>query len=219
MKFFLDSANLAEIREAETMGILDGVTTNPSLVAKEPIESFESHVREICRIVDGPVSAEVTATTYEEIMVEARHLKALADNVVVKIPMIRDGVKAIKTCMEEGIQTNCTLVFSANQALIAAKAGASYVSPFIGRLDDAGHDGMDVIREIVTIFDNFGFDTEVLVASIRHPLHVAQAAMAGGDIATVPFKVFDQLIKHPLTDVGLARFLSDWKKVESRVEV
>jgi transaldolase len=219
MKFFLDSANLAEIREAEAMGILDGVTTNPSLVAKEPIDTFESHVAEICRIVDGPVSAEVTATEYELIMREARHLAGIAENVVVKIPMIRDGVKAIKTCMEEGIRTNCTLVFSANQALIAAKAGATYVSPFIGRLDDAGHDGMDVIREIVTIFDNFGFDTEVLVASIRHPLHVVQAAIAGGDVATVPFKVFDQLIQHPLTDKGLERFLSDWKKVESRVQV
>lgn len=219
MKFFLDSANLAEIREAAAMGILDGVTTNPSLVAKEPIDTFEAHIREICRIVDGPVSAEVTATSYDEMMGEARHLAAIAENVVVKIPMIKEGVKAIKTCMEEGIRTNCTLVFSANQALIAAKAGATYVSPFIGRLDDAGHDGMEVIREIVAIFDNFGFDTEVLVASIRHPLHVVQAALAGGDVATVPFKVFDQLIQHPLTDVGLERFLSDWKKLGSSVRV
>jgi transaldolase len=216
MKFFLDTANLAEIREGQAMGILDGVTTNPSLVAKEKVRSFHAHVQAICEIVSGPVSAEVTATDYDGIMKEARELSQLAPNVVVKIPMIANGVKAIRTCFEEGIRTNCTLVFSTNQALVAAKAGATMVSPFIGRLDDVGQDGMALIREMVTVFDNFGFDTEVLVASIRHPLHVTQAALAGGDIATMPFKTFEQLISHPLTDLGLARFLSDWEKLSGR---
>jgi len=216
MKFFLDTANLAEIRDGQAMGILDGVTTNPSLVAKEKVRSFHAHVQAICEIVPGPVSAEVTATEYEGIMKEARVLAALAPNVVVKIPMIAEGVKAIRSCFEENIRTNCTLVFSTNQALVAAKAGATMVSPFIGRLDDVGQDGMALIREIVTVFDNYGFDTEVLVASIRHPLHVTQAALAGGDIATMPWKTFSQLIAHPLTDLGLARFLSDWEKVSGR---
>jgi transaldolase len=216
MKFFLDTASLTEIRDAQAMGILDGVTTNPSLVSKESIESFEAHIRTICEIVEGPVSAEVTATDYEGIMREARHLSSIAENVVVKIPMIPEGVKAIRSCFQDGIRTNCTLVFSTNQALVAAKAGATFVSPFIGRLDDVGHTGMDVIREMVSAFDNYGFDTEVLVASIRHPLHVTEAALAGADIATMPHRVFTQLMSHPLTDVGLARFLSDWEKVKSK---
>ena len=217
MKFFLDTANLEEIRECQAQGILDGVTTNPSLVAKEGIDSFDAHVVSICEICDGPVSAEVTSTDVDGMMVEARRLTALAENVIVKIPMIPEGVKALKLCAEAGIRTNCTLIFSTNQALVAAKAGASYVSPFIGRLDDAGATGMDLIREIVTVFDNFGFDTEVLVASVRHPLHVTEAALAGGDVATMPFKVFQQLMKHPLTDIGLARFLEDWNKTQVKV--
>jgi transaldolase len=215
VKFFLDTANLDEIKHAQSMGILDGVTTNPSLIARESISSFEGHIQAICEVVEGPVSAEVTATDYDGIMKEARHLAPLAPNVTVKIPMIADGVRALKTCSEEGIATNCTLIFSANQALVAAKAGATMVSPFIGRLDDGGHEGMNVIREIVAIFDNFGFDTEVLVASIRSPLHVTEAAIAGGDIATMPAKVFEQLIRHPLTDVGLEKFLADWEQVKS----
>ncbi len=215
MKFFLDTANLNEIREAQSMGILDGVTTNPSLIAKESISSFHSHIQAICEIVDGPVSAEVTATEYDAMMTEARTLAALAGNVVVKLPMIEAGVKALTTCTSEGIRTNCTLVFSTNQALVAAKAGASMVSPFIGRLDDTGHDGMELIREIVAVFENYAFDTEVLVASIRHPMHVTEAALAGGDIGTMPFKTFQQLIKHPLTDIGLERFLADWEKVKA----
>lgn len=216
MKFFLDTANLGEIREAQALGILDGVTTNPSLIAKEEIQSFHTHIQAICEVVDGPVSAEVTATDYDGIMREAHELSKLAENVTVKVPMIPDGVKAIRTCAEEGIPTNCTLVFSLNQALIAAKAGATMVSPFIGRLDDLGHEGMEVIRQIVAMFDNYGFDTEVLVASIRHPLHVTDAALAGGDIATMPFKTFQALMKHPLTDLGLERFLKDWEKVQPK---
>jgi transaldolase len=214
MKFFLDTANLQEIREAQALGILDGVTTNPSLIAKEAIQSFHAHIQAICEVVDGPVSAEVTATDYDGIMREAHALSELAENVTVKIPMIPEGVKAIRTCTEEGIPTNCTLVFSTNQALVAAKAGASMVSPFIGRLDDLGHEGMEVIRQIVSTFDNYGFDTEVLVASIRHPLHVTEAALAGGDIATMPWKIFRQLMSHPLTDAGLERFLADWETVK-----
>lgn len=211
----MDSADLDEIRDIQAQGILDGVTTNPSLVAKESIPSFEKHIVGICEICDGPVSAEVTATDLDGIMSEARRLAALAENVVVKIPMIPEGVKAIRLCAEAGIKTNCTLIFSTNQALVAAKAGATFVSPFIGRLDDVGQTGMDVIREIVTVFDNFGFDTEVLVASIRHPLHVTEAALAGGDVATMPYTVFQQLMKHPLTDIGLARFLADWEKART----
>jgi len=216
MKFFLDTANLDEIKEGQALGILDGVTTNPSLIAKESIRSFEEHIQAICGIVDGPVSAEVTAVDFAGIMKEARHLSQLAPNVTVKIPMIPEGVKALRQCVEEGIRTNCTLVFSTNQAIVAAKAGATFVSPFIGRLDDVGHTGMDAIREIATVFDNYGFDTEILVASVRHPLHVTEAALSGGDIVTMPFTVFSQLMKHPLTDIGLERFLRDWQKVKGR---
>ncbi len=216
MKFFLDTANLSEIRTAQAMGVLDGVTTNPTLVSRESFDSFHKLVKEICAVVDGPVSAEVTATDFDGILAEARVLSALAPNVVIKIPMIPEGVSAMRACFQEGIRVNCTLVFSANQALVAAKAGATFVSPFIGRLDDVGENGMELIREIVTIYDNYGFDTEVLVASVRHPMHVTEAALLGADIITMPFKVFQQLTKHPLTDVGLARFLKDWETVRSR---
>ncbi len=218
MKFFLDTANLTEIRTAQEMGILDGVTTNPTLVSRESFESFHSLVHEICEVVDGPVSAEVTATDFEGMMSEARTLAALAENVVIKVPMIPEGVKAIRACFNEGIRTNCTLVFSANQALIAAKAGATLVSPFIGRLDDVGEIGMDLIRQIVMIYDNYGFDTEVLVASVRHPAHVTESALAGADVVTMPFGVFQKLTKHPLTDIGLASFLKDWEKVTNGKE-
>jgi transaldolase len=218
MKFFIDTANVDEIREASAMGILDGVTTNPSLVSKEGRE-FEEVLREIVEIVRGPVSAEVTGTDYDTIMREARHLAGFADNIVVKIPIIRDGLKAIKTCAAEGIRVNTTLCFSANQALLAAKAGAAYISPFLGRLDDVGATGMDLIREIRAIYDNYDFETELLAASIRSPLHVTQAALAGADVATMPFKVLQQLIQHPLTDVGLEKFLADWEKVKNLQKV
>ena len=213
MKLFIDTANVEEIREAHAMGILDGVTTNPSLVAREGRE-FDEVLKEIVEIVDGPVSAEVTATDYDTIMKEARYYANFHKNVVVKIPIISEGLKAIKTCAEEGIRVNTTLCFSANQALLAAKAGAYIISPFLGRLDDVGATGMDVIREIRTIYDNYGFSTQILSASIRSPLHVTEAALAGSDIATMPFSVIQQLIKHPLTDVGLAKFLADWEKMK-----
>jgi len=211
MKLFVDTANVGEIREAASLGILDGVTTNPSLVAKEKRE-FKELIKEICSIVDGPVSAEVVATDYQGILSEARNLVKIHDNVVVKIPLIKEGLKAVKSLKAEGIRANVTLCFSATQALLAAKAGAYFISPFIGRLDDISHTGMDLIREIVTIYRNYDMKTEVLVASIRHPLHVLEAAKIGADIASMPFKVFEQLVKHPLTDIGLKRFLEDWKK-------
>lgn len=210
MKFFLDSANIDQIRAAHDMGLLDGVTTNPSLVAKEG-EKFESLIGRICEITAGPVSAEVVATESKAMLVEARKLRTIADNVVVKLPTIPEGLKALCVCREEGIPVNMTLCFQANQALCVAKAGASFCSPFIGRLDDVGEDGMALIRDIRLIYDNYGFDTEILAASIRHPLHVVQAALAGADVATMPASVFNQLLKHPLTDVGLERFLADWK--------
>lgn len=214
MKFFLDTANLDELRKGAALGMVDGVTTNPSLVAKEK-RDFHSLVREICEIVRGPVSAEVVATDFEGMMREGRVLAKIAENVVVKIPMTLDGLRAVRALEGEGIHVNCTLCFSANQCLLAAKAGASYVSPFIGRLDDAGHEGMDVIAQSVQIFRNYDFETQIIVASVRHPLHVVQAASIGAPIATIPYKVFEALHQHPLTELGLAKFLADWEKVKT----
>jgi transaldolase len=213
MQFFLDTANLDQIKEAVSWGIIDGVTTNPSLVSKENMK-FEELVKEICRTVPGPVSVESVSTKAEEIIVEARELAALADNVVVKIPICLEGLKAIKALSNEGIDVNTTLIFSPSQALLAAKAGARYVSPFIGRLDDISHDGLDLVDQILTIYNNYGIGTEVIVASIRHPLHVVEAALMGADIATMPFSSLEKLVKHPLTDIGMEKFLSDWKKVK-----
>ncbi len=215
MKFFIDTADLDEIREANDLGVLDGVTTNPSLMKKAGGADFHAHIRKICEIVDGDVSAEVTATDFEGIMAEAHTLARIHDNVVVKVPLIREGIKAIKALTAEGIRTNCTLCFSPTQALIAAKAGATYISPFIGRLDDISHDGMELIAQIVQIYENYGFETQVLAASIRHPLHVVDAALAGADVATIPFGVIEKLLHHPLTDSGLERFLADWKQYEA----
>lgn len=219
MKFFIDTANLAEIREAQDMGILDGVTTNPSLMAKEGITGKDNvmrHYKQICEIVEGDVSAEVLATTFDEIIREGEELAELDENIVVKVPMIRDGVKAIKYFSEKGIRTNCTLVFSAGQALLAAKAGASYVSPFIGRLDDVSTDGVALIEQIVTIYRNYGYTTEVLAASIRHPMHIIQCAEVGADVMTGPLSAIKALLNHPLTDIGLAKFLDDNKKAASK---
>ena len=212
MKFFIDTANIDEIREAESLGILDGVTTNPSLVAKEGRDFIEL-LKEITQIVDGPISAEVVSTDYDGILREAHDLAKLHENIVIKVPLIKEGLKAVKTLSEEGIKTNVTLCFSPSQALLAAKAGATYISPFVGRLDDVSNDGMEIVSEIVQIYDNYGFDTQVLVASIRHPMHLVEAALMGADVATMPFNVIDKLFKHPLTDVGLEKFLSDWKKL------
>ncbi|MEX2090104.1 MAG: fructose-6-phosphate aldolase [Bacteroidota bacterium] len=211
MKFFIDTANIGEIKEAARMGVLDGVTTNPSLVAKEA-KDFRKLLEEICAIVDGPISAEVVSTNFDGIMKEGRDLSKVHKNIVVKVPLIKEGLMAVKALKAEGIRTNVTLCFSPNQALLAAKAGASFISPFIGRLDDISHNGMELIRQIVTIYRNYAFETEVLVASVRHPLHVVEAAMIGAHICTMPFKVIDQLIKHPLTDIGLEKFLADWHK-------
>ena len=213
VKFFIDTASVKEIREAAAMGLLDGVTTNPSLAFKEN-RDFMEVLGEIVQAVDGPISAEVTAVDYDGIMKEAHTLAAFHRNIVVKIPIIAEGLKAIKTCASEGIRVNVTLCFSANQALLAAKVGAAYISPFLGRLDDVGETGMDLIRQIRAIYDNYGFATEILAASIRSPLHVTEAALAGADVATMPFSVIQQLIKHPLTDVGLQRFLADWDKLQ-----
>lgn len=215
MKFFIDTANLNEIQEAYDMGVLDGVTTNPSLMAKEGIrgqENIKKHYKAICDIVDNNVSAEVIATDFNTILKEAEELVAIDDKIVVKVPMIKDGVKAIKYLSEQGVRTNCTLVFSAGQAILAAKAGASYVSPFLGRLDDVGHDGMSLIEQIVQIYDNYGYETEVLAASIRHTMHLIQCAEIGADVVTCPLSVITGLLKHPLTDSGLEKFLSDHKK-------
>ena len=211
MKFFIDTANIDEIKKANELGMVDGVTTNPSLVAKEGRE-FKGLIKEICDIVDGPVSAEVVSTDAEGMVKEARELAKLADNIVVKIPMLEEGLKAVKTLAQEEINTNVTLCFSPIQALMAAKAGAAYISPFVGRLDDISHIGMELVEEIITIYDNYGFETEVIVASIRNPIHVLDAALMGADIATIPFKVIQQLTKHPLTDIGVEKFLADWKK-------
>ncbi|MEO8552465.1 MAG: fructose-6-phosphate aldolase [Kofleriaceae bacterium] len=212
MKFFIDTADVKEIREASAMGLVDGVTTNPSLVAKSG-RKFRDVLLEICDIVKGPVSAEVTSLKYDDIMKEARELAALKSNIVVKIPLIPEGLKAVRTCTDEGIKTNVTLCFSATQALLAAKAGASYISPFVGRLDDIATDGMQLIGEILEIYDNYNFETEVLVASVRGPMHVQAAARMGAHVATCPLSVLLQLSKHPLTDAGLKKFLEDWEKV------
>lgn len=216
MKFFIDTADIKEIREAAAMGLVDGVTTNPSLVASITAsggKKFRDVLLEICDIVKGPVSAEVVSTNYDGMMKEAREYAALRPNIVVKIPLIPEGLKAVRSCTDEGIKTNVTLCFSATQALLAAKAGATYISPFVGRLDDVSTDGMQLIGEIVQIYDNYAFETEVLVASVRHPMHVQEAALLGAHVATCPLSVLLQLSKHPLTDIGLAKFLSDWEKV------
>lgn len=217
MQIFLDTANLDEIKAGADMGLVDGVTTNPSLVAKEDC-SFKERVIEICELVQGPVSAEVVATDFDGMMSQARNIAKWHKHVVVKIPLITEGLKAIKALTAEGIKTNCTLCFSANQAFLAAKAGATYISPFAGRLDDIGHDGIELISEIREVYDNYEFETKILAASLRHPLHVKEALMVGADVATLPFKVFGQLASHPLTDSGLKRFLDDWEKVRERVE-
>lgn len=211
MQFFLDTAEMKEIETGLEWGLVDGITTNPSLIAKAG-RPYLKTVQEIARLVPGPVSGEVLATEYEEILEQGRTLAGLAENVVVKVPLIPAGLRAVATFAQEGIKTNVTLCFSAAQALIAAKAGASYISPFVGRLDDVGEDGMELIDKIVTIYQNFDFETKVLVASVRHPIHVVQSAMLGADVVTLPFKVLEQLYKHPLTDSGLDRFLADWKK-------
>ena len=216
MKFFIDTANLQEIKEAHELGILDGVTTNPSLMAKEGISGKNNilkHYKAICNIVDGDVSAEVISTDFEGMIREGEELADLDEKIVVKIPMIKDGIKAIKYFSEKDIKTNCTLIFSAGQALLAAKAGASYVSPFVGRLDDIGFDGVELIEQIRTIYDNYGFPTEILAASIRNPIHIIRCAEIGADVMTGPLSSILSLLNHPLTDSGLAKFLSDYKKL------
>jgi transaldolase len=218
MKFFIDTANLAQIREANDLGVLDGVTTNPSLMAKEGIRGDDAvydHYRAICSIVDGDVSAEVIATDYPGMVAEGRLLASLHSNIVVKVPCTRDGIKAIRTFTDEGIRTNCTLIFSAGQALVAAKAGASYVSPFIGRLDDIGSDGLSLIEKIRTIYDNYDFDTEILAASVRHPMHILDCAELGADVMTGPLSAILGLLSHPLTDKGLEQFLADHARVNA----
>jgi len=216
MKFFIDTANLQEIREAHALGLVDGVTTNPSLCAKVGIKTdkqFEKLIREICESVSGPVSAEVTATDEKGMLAQGRHLAKIHEQVAVKVPMTPDGLKATRILAEEGIKVNVTLIFQPLQAMLAAKAGAAFVSPFIGRLDDISQRGMEIVEQTLTIFENYGFDTEIIVASIRNPVHVLESALAGADIATVPFGVIMQLIKHPLTDSGLKKFLEDWERV------
>ncbi len=214
MKFFIDTASVSEIREAESLGILDGVTTNPSLIAKEG-KPFKETILEICSIVNGPVSAEVTALDKDGMLKQGREYAAWHKNVVIKLPTTREGVKACKVLTNEGIKTNMTLCFSATQALLVAKAGATYVSPFVGRVDDISYDGMSLIRDIVQIYDNYNYATQVLTASVRHPLHVVEAAKLGSHVATIPWKVLDMMFNHPLTDKGLAAFLKDWEKVKS----
>jgi transaldolase len=216
MKFFLDTANVDEIREAVDLGLIDGVTTNPSLVAKAG-RPFEEVVHEICEIVQGPVSAEVVSVEADEMVAEGRRLAAIHEHVVVKCPLIKEGLKATRRLTDEGVRVNVTLCFSPNQALLAAKAGAAYVSPFVGRLDDVSQDGMELLRQIIAIYENYGFPTEVLAASIRHPKHVLDAALMGADVVTLPYKVFDALFNHPLTDKGLAAFLADWEKARDTV--
>jgi len=215
MKFFIDTANVKEIREAASLGIVDGVTTNPSLIAKEG-RDFKQVIQEICAIVDGPISAEAVSLEADKMVAEGEDLAKIHKNVVVKLPMTRDGLKATKVLADKGIKVNMTLVFSPTQALLAAKVGAAYVSPFVGRLDDISHYGMDLVRQIMAIYNNYGFGTEVIVASVRNPLHVVDAALAGAHIATIPFSVIDQMVKHPLTDIGIEKFLSDWKKAEKK---
>jgi transaldolase len=218
MKFFIDTANLSQIREAQDLGVLDGVTTNPSLMAKEGItgnDAILKHYVDICEIVDGDVSAEVISTTFKEMIAEGENLAALHPQIVVKVPMIKDGIKAIRYFSDRGIRTNCTLVFSAGQALLAAKAGATYVSPFIGRLDDISTNGVELIEQIRLIYDNYGFETEVLAASIRHTMHIIACAEAGADVATCPLSAIMDLMKHPLTDSGLEKFLADYAKTKA----
>jgi transaldolase len=215
MKFFIDTASVSEIREAASLGLLDGVTTNPSLLSKEKGDPREI-LREITKIVDGPVSAEVTAVDHDGMISQALELRKIGENIVVKIPMTLEGLRALRTLSNQGIPTNCTLIFHATQALMAAKAGATYASPFVGRLDDVSTDGMQLIEQICTIYRNYGFETEVLVASVRHPIHVVQSALLGADVVTMPAKVIQQLASHPLTDIGLERFLADWEKVKNR---
>lgn len=214
MKIYLDTASVSEIREAASLGVLDGVTTNPSLVAKEG-KDFKAVLEEICATVNGPVSAEVVSTDFNGMVREGQELAKIHPNIVVKVPIIKEGLKAIKKLSAEGIRINCTLIFQPLQALLAAKAGASYVSPFVGRLDDVSQTGMEVVGQIRQIFDNYGIETEILAASLRHPMHVLEAALMGADIGTMPYPVFEQLLKHPLTDVGLKRFLEDWEKFRS----
>ncbi|AKI97749.1 fructose-6-phosphate aldolase [Kosmotoga pacifica] len=216
MKIFLDTANLAEIKKAVEWGIIDGVTTNPTLVAREGAV-FEERIKRICEVVKGPVSAEVTGLDYDSMVSEARALSKLSEHVVVKIPMTPDGVKAVKTLSDEGIKTNVTLVFSTSQAILAMKAGATYISPFVGRLDDISNDGMKIVQEIMKVIDNYGFKTEVIVASVRHPMHVVQAALIGAHIVTTPFKTLEALFKHPLTNIGIERFMSDWHEYRKKL--
>jgi transaldolase len=215
MKFFLDTANIEQIREAASLGLIEGVTTNPSLISKEK-KPFKDIILEICKIVDGPISAEVTCSDYKGMIEEALKLSDIHKNIVIKVPITKEGLKAVKELSGQGVRTNVTLIFSATQALLAAKAGASYVSPFVGRLDDISNDGMNLIAEIQQIYRNYSFETEVIIASIRHPIHVLQAALMGADIATVPYDVLMKLIKHPLTDIGIEKFMCDWKKVEHK---
>lgn len=215
MKFFIDTANLEEIKKAAAIGMVDGVTTNPSLIAKEGCP-FEQRISEICNLVEGPVSAEVISTDADGMMADAKRLAAIAANIVIKIPMTTEGLKAARGLAGEGIKTNVTLIFSPLQALLAAKSGAAYVSPFIGRLDDLAQTGMELVADIVQIFDNYCFDTEIIVASVRNPVHVLEAARLGADIATIPYKVISQLAHHPLTDIGLQKFLSDWTNVPKK---
>jgi transaldolase len=215
MKFFIDTANVKEIREAASLGIVDGVTTNPSLIAKEG-RDFKQVIHEICSIVDGPISAEAVSLEADKMAAEGEDLAKIHKNIVVKLPMTKDGLKATKVLADRGIKVNMTLVFSPTQALLAAKVGAAYVSPFVGRLDDISHYGMDLVRQIMAIYNNYGFGTEVIVASVRNPLHVVDAALAGAHIATIPFSVIDQMAKHPLTDIGIEKFLADWKKLEKK---
>ncbi|MDP2209965.1 MAG: fructose-6-phosphate aldolase [Bacteroidota bacterium] len=213
MKIFIDTANINEIKDANSMGLIDGVTTNPSLIAKEG-KDFKELIKEICSVVNGPISAEVISLEYKGMMQEAHELAKIHENIVIKVPLTKDGLQATRSLKSEGIRTNVTLCFSPNQALLAAKAGAYFVSPFVGRLDDISTSGMELISQIITIYQNYGYDTQVLVASIRHPLHVVESAMMGADAATIPHSVLMQLIKHPLTDIGIERFLSDWKKLQ-----
>jgi transaldolase len=215
MKFFIDTANVKEIREAASLGVVDGVTTNPSLIAKEG-RDFKQVINEICSIVDGPISAEAVSLEADKMVDEGIELAQIHQNIVVKLPMTKDGLKATKILSEKKIKVNMTLVFSPSQALLAAKVGAAYVSPFVGRLDDISHYGMDLVRQILEIYNNYGFGTEIIVASVRNPIHVVDAALAGAHIATIPFNVIDQLAKHPLTNIGIDKFLSDWKKLEKK---
>ncbi|PJA96922.1 MAG: fructose-6-phosphate aldolase [Ignavibacteriales bacterium CG_4_9_14_3_um_filter_34_10] len=211
MKFFIDTANVKEIKEASAFGFVDGVTTNPSLVAKEG-KNFKDLLKEIVEVIDGPISAEVLSIDYSGIMKEADELAKIHPNIVIKVPLIKEGIRAVKSLSDNGIKTNVTLCFSASQALLAAKAGATYISPFVGRLDDISHDGMQLISQIIQIYRNYNYETQVLVASVRHPLHVVEAALMGADVATIPFNVIEKLFQHPLTDIGLEKFINDSKK-------